>query len=152
MCVCYQAEISLTWKDGLCITPSSHMADEKTSDSERPTQIGIHYQRSRHYRTIHADGAQIGVTPRGQIQFTLFSDQKAMPEFVLHQITPDGLLGNLVEQVVKEGVVREVEVNVIMDVSATASFVNVLQATLQQVEKLQKPQTVPSDESQETGK
>ena len=32
-----------------------------------------------------------------------------MPEFVLHQITPDGQLGNLVEQVVKEGVVREVE-------------------------------------------
>ena len=44
MCVCYQAEISLTWKDGLCITPSSDMADEKTSDSERPTQIGIDYQ------------------------------------------------------------------------------------------------------------
>ena len=116
------------------------MADEKTSDSEQPKEIGVYYQRSRHYRTIHVDGAQIGITPRGQIQFTLFSDQKPMPEYVLHEITPEGNLGGSREEVVKQGFIREVEVNVIMDVSATTQFVNVMQTTLNQFAEIQKQQ------------
>lgn len=126
------------------------MADEKKPDLERPTQVGIYYQRSRHYRTIHSDGAQIGLTPRGQIKFTLFSDQKPKPEFVLHQITPEGNLGESLEEVVKEGVIREVEVNVVMDLNTTTAFVNVLQATLKQLETFQKQQqaTIPPQKSQ----
>lgn len=116
------------------------MADDKSSDSARPTQIGIHYQRSRHYRTIHADGAQFGVTPRGQIQFTLFNDQKPMPEFVMHEITPEGTLGKPIEQSVREGAVREVEVNVIMDIEAATSFLDVLQTTLKQIKEIQTKQ------------
>ena len=122
------------------------MADEKKSDSTAPTQLGIYYQRSRHYRTIHADGAQFGVTPRGQIQFTLFNDQKPMPEFVLHEITPEGNLGKAVDQSVKEGALREVEVNVIMDLEAATSFLDVLQNTLKQIKEIQAKQQANRDQ------
>jgi hypothetical protein len=125
------------------------MPEEKNPEPETLKQIGIHYQRSRHYRTIHADGAQIGMTPRGQVQFTLFSDQKPMPEFVLHQIT-QGTLGPPLEQVVKDGAIREVEVNVIMDVESATSFMSVLQTTLNQIENLKK---VPAEQgNQNIGK
>jgi hypothetical protein len=113
------------------------MADEKKTDSDAPNQMQIYYQRARHYRTIHADGAQLGLTPRAAIQFTLYSDQKPMPEFVLHEITPEGNLGKVLEEVVKSGVIREVEVNVVMDVNVATSFVNVLQGLLAQVKSLQ---------------
>ena len=107
------------------------MADETKPDSDNPTKIGIYYQRSRHYRTIHVDGAQIGITPRGAIQFTLYSDQKPMPEFALHGFTPEGTLnGEPIEQVVKEGMIREVEVNVVMDLAVTQNLIAALQDIL----------------------
>ncbi len=120
------------------------MDDKEKQESERPTQIGIYYQRSRHYRTIHADGAQIGVTPRGEIQFTLFSDLKPMPEFVLHQITPEGNLGASLEEVVKDGPIREVEVNVVMDVLSTTALANALRTTLEQLEELKTQRAEPT--------
>lgn len=120
------------------------MADEQKTDLERPKQLGIHYQRSRHYRTVHVDGAQVGVTPRLQVQFTLFSDQKPMPEFVLHEIGQDGNLGKQIEEVVKEGFIREVEINVVMDVTTASSLVNVLQTTLKNIETLKKLQENPA--------
>jgi hypothetical protein len=128
------------------------MADEDKSEPERPNQIGIYYQRSRHYRTIQADGAQIGVTPRGKIQFTLFSDQKPMPEFVMHQITSEGQLGNPIEEVVKQGAIREVEINVIMDVEAIKSFMAVLGTTLDKVATLQMREVASGSEDQESAK
>ena len=129
------------------------MTDETKPDPDRPTKIGIYYQRSRHYRTIHADGAQIGLTPRGTLQFTLYSDQKPMPEFVLHGITPEGNLGGVLEEVVKEGFVREVEVNVVMDLTVTANFIAALQDVLTRYKAVQKQaaqeQTAKQAEQQE---
>jgi hypothetical protein len=107
------------------------------ADETKPDRIGIHYQRSRHYRTIHADGAQFGVTPRAAIQFTLFTDQRPMPEFVLHQLNPDGNLGEVIEEAKKEGVIREVEANIVMDVATATSFVEKLQDILKQIKSLQ---------------
>jgi hypothetical protein len=113
------------------------MADEKKPDSDDANQLGIYYQRSRHYRTVHADGAQFGVTPRGTVQFTLFTDQKPMPEYVLHRITPEGNLGASIEEVVKEGAIREVEINVIMDMAVAINFVNAFQGVLAQIKSIQ---------------
>lgn len=113
------------------------MADEKKPDLDDANQLGIYYQRSRHYRTVHADGAQFGITPRGTVQFTLFSDQKPMPEYVLHRITPEGNLGTSIEEVVKDGAIREVEINVIMDIAVATNFANILQGVLNQVKSMQ---------------
>src|ERR1700687_2033431 len=114
------------------------MSDEKESDSNSANKIGFYYQRSRHYRTIHADGAQFGVTPRGAVQFTLFSDQKPMPEFELHRVTPEGNIGEVIEQVTKQGaVIREVEVNIVMDVPTITEFLNALQKVLAQIKSIQ---------------
>lgn len=127
------------------------MADEKISDVVDPTQIGIYYQRSRHYRTVHADGAQLGVTPRGGIQFRLFSDQKPFPDFVMHRITAEGNLGEPIEEVIKEGAIREVDVNVVMDINTAISFASALQQLLTQISQLQEQsasKVTPKSEAQ----
>jgi hypothetical protein len=111
------------------------MKDQKTPEPELPT-IPVYYQRGRHYRTIEAEGAQAGITPRGKVQFTLFSELRPTPEFVLHRVSPTGNLGDVLEQVVKEGIVREVEVNVVMDLATTVQFIDLLQRTLQQIQAL----------------
>lgn len=112
------------------------MADEKKPDPEHSNQIGIHYLRSRHYRTINADGAQFGITPRGSLQFTLFTDQAPLAEYVLHEITPEGKLGKPLEEVKKEGMVREVAVNVIMDINTAVSFLDVFQEILAKAQRI----------------
>jgi hypothetical protein len=120
------------------------MSDDKPTDSDDPTKIGIHYQRSRHYRTINADGAQFGITPRGALQFTLFTDQASLPEYVLHEITPEGKLGKPIDQIKKEGIVREVAVNIIMDINTATAFIGVFQETLERAKQIQAGQT-PED-------
>lgn len=111
------------------------MTKEEKPKPKQPHQLGIHYIRSRHYRTIHADGAQFGLTPQAYVQFTLFSDQKPMPEFVMHKVTAEGKLGEPIEEVVKTGIVREVEINVVMNPTAAASFIEVMQNTLKQIQE-----------------
>lgn len=127
------------------------MAESADSDE---TKIGIHYQRSRHYRTINADGAQFGITPRGNLQFTLFTDQAPLPEYVLHDVTPEGKLGDPVEEVKKEGIVREVAVNVIMDINTATAFMEVFQQILEKAQrirrKVQGKKTEPETPATET--
>ena len=126
------------------------MVDEEHSDD--PTSVGVHYIRSRHYRTINADGAQFGITPRGAIQFALFTDQAALPEYALHEITPEGKLGKPIDQVKKEGIVREVAVNVIMDINTATAFLNVLQDVLEKTQKVRDEESAKAQgkETQET--
>ena len=114
------------------------MVDEPADPKKEPENIGIHYLKSRHYRTINADGAQFGITPRGNVQFTLFTDQAPLPEYVLHEITSEGKLGKLVEEVKKEGMIREVAVNVIMDLNTAVSFLDVFQEILAKAQELRK--------------
>jgi hypothetical protein len=120
------------------------MVDEEHSDD--PTSVGVHYIRSRHYRTINADGAQFGITPRGAIQFTLFTDQAPLPEYVLHAVTPEGKLGKSIEEVKKEGIVREVAVNVIMDINTAASFMSVFQEVFEKLQKMRGEENVTAQD------
>jgi len=114
------------------------MEEDKRIESDQPTKIGVHYQRSRHYRTVVADGAQFGITPRGRIQFTLYTDQASFPEFVVHAVDPEGKVGAVLEEVKKEGLVREVAVNVIMDVATATSFIKVFQEMMEERERIRR--------------
>lgn len=117
--------------------------DEKTN----LTQIPIYYERSRHYRTIHVDGAQAGITARAAIQFMLFVETKPTPEYVLHKITPEGTLGDEIERIEKKGVIREAQMNVIMDEATTIQFIELLQRVLKQLESFRQPEKAKDSEA-----
>lgn len=104
---------------------------------EKPEQVGIYYQKARHYRTVHADGVWVGLSPTAKVQFSLYSELRPLPEFVLHQLTKEGRVGEQLEQVVKEGVIRETEINVVMDVPLTIQFIALLQQVISQVQMIQ---------------
>ena len=55
------------------------------------------------------------ITPLGQIQFALFSERQAIPQRVVQKLNDDGALGDIVETVTRDSIVREVEVAVTMD-------------------------------------
>jgi len=119
---------------------SDSIAGKGTMDEEKleTPVVGVHYQRARLYRTVHADGVWAGITPRLEIQFSFFSDLRPMPEFILNKITPEGALGTEVQRVEKEGIIRETEVNIVMSVENTVALIEILQKMLDTVDSAKK--------------
>jgi hypothetical protein len=84
---------------------------------EKPTSIKFHYIKSAQFRVIHVDGMIGGLTPRAGIHIALYSERPAIPQQTVQALKEDGTLGDEVvdRRVGKEGVVREMEVDAIMD-------------------------------------
>lgn len=79
------------------------------------------------YRTIHCDGAHGGITPRGQIQFTLFNERNTIPKITSR--TVEEVVGanayTLGAEKIEEtlsGVIRQLEVTVFMDMNGSREF------------------------------
>lgn len=95
------------------------MADE--SAPELPSSVELHFQKSNLFRVVHADGCYGGVTPRGHLHMAFYNERHAIPRRSELSIV-DGQPG--IETVVetKGGFVREVEVDVIMDINAAMAM------------------------------
>jgi hypothetical protein len=88
--------------------------------AETPTKIRFHYIKSNGFRVVHVDGAHGGITPRGTIFAAIFSERAAIPEMTVHPISAEGTLGeeSREERKAREGIVREVEIGLMMDLHA----------------------------------
>ena len=91
---------------------------------EPETRVVFDYIKSTQFRTIRADGAIGSITPRGFIHFALYSDRPAIPRKTMHTLNPDGTVGSEIpeERVAREGIVREMEVDVFMTVDAAEAL------------------------------
>lgn len=85
------------------------------SDNLPPSAVKFHYIKGNFFRVIHADGAIGGLTPARNIYVALFSERAAMPQVVELTVRQDGSLGDEVKRVGKEGLVREIEVGVMLN-------------------------------------
>jgi hypothetical protein len=85
---------------------------------EELTEVTFKYEKSRFCRVIHTDGAWGGVTAQGNIYMALVSEHAGMPETIKYAIDKPGGLREISRADV-EGIVREVEVEVVMS-EATA--------------------------------
>ena len=102
-----------------------------------PENVKFHYLKSTHFRTIHADGAIGSVTPRGHIHMAIYNERHAIPREMVQEIKPDGTLGEVIqsETVVREGIVREMEVDVLMNVEVAKGVINWLEDKIKLIEK-----------------
>lgn len=80
--------------------------------------VRFHYIKSNAYRVVHADGVVGGPTPSGLVHVSFFSERLPIPTVVDHAVSDigggRGTLGNEIAREGKKGVVREVEVGVVM--------------------------------------
>lgn len=102
-------------------------SDVATQDDR--ARLTFHYIKSNAFRVIHADGAWGGITPRLKIQMALYSERTPIPQQTIHQLTDAHTLGDELkeERISREGIIREVEAEVIMDIETAeslASFLN----------------------------
>ena len=98
-------------------------------------KVEFHYIKSNYFRVIHADGVYGGATPRGFIHMDFFSERSPIPQKVTQEVTQSGQLGQEVGSEGKKGIVREVEVGVVINLEHARSLVSWLQERIRLIEE-----------------
>jgi hypothetical protein len=113
--------------------------DQATKVARAAGKLKFHYVKSVHYRTLHADGIWGGPTPTTDGIYIAFYNQRfPIAQTTIHEIRPDGTLGKELSREGKDGVIREVEVGVTVDV-ATAHHLH--KWLTEQLAKMPAPQS-----------
>ena len=103
-------------------------------DSKDPKDIRFVYEKARHHRTMHSDGAWSAVTPHAEVQISFYNDLRRMPSSVRHAIREDDTLGPG-EPEQGSDLVREVDVTVVMNVAVAKATVELLNQMIAQADK-----------------
>lgn len=106
-----------------------HRDDNAAGEAGTPL-LTFHQIKSNHFRVIHGDGVFGGLTPNNTLAFTIFSERLPLPQQIVHPLAPvegqDGVAKLGPEKpdlrVTREGVVRELEVCVMMDQRAVKAL------------------------------
>jgi len=79
--------------------------------------VNFYYIKGPDFRCIHIDGAIGGLTTKGFLHMALYSERVAIPQQTTHKINPDGQLGeeDQEKRVSKDGVVRQMEIDIIFN-------------------------------------
>lgn len=130
---------------GKLVTPdneaaSAEMADENPTTSSKPVgpKVQIHYLKSQLFRVIHAEGLLGSPSPHGKIFFALFNERSAIPRNMTHLVKSDGSLGEILEVESRGGIVREMEVGVIMDLEDAVRVRDWLSVRITELEEASK--------------
>ena len=62
------------------------------------------------------------VLPREAILLSFYSERLPIPQKLVHEVTAEGRLGKETSRKTKEGLIREVDVEVLMDLDMSKSF------------------------------
>jgi len=87
-------------------------------------QVVFEYIKSQNFRVIHADGAIGSLTAPGYIHMAIYSERPAIPKRMAHRLNDNFTLGEIIpsETVAREGVIREMDVDILMDLKAAQSI------------------------------
>jgi len=112
------------------------------SENQSPNAVKFHLIKGNYFRVIHADGAIGGITPSREIFLSLYSERGAIPQLVELAINADGSLGEEIKRTGKEGIVREIEVGVMLN-SHTAKVIAEWLAKQAQIVDASEPEPAP---------
>jgi len=126
------------------------LADDPAALPSAPRflNVPVSYIKSASFRVIYADGAYGGVTPRGVIHFAFYNERHPIPRGTKIEVAENDLVIREVVTETREGVVREIETSVMMQLQPAKEFYAWLGERISQLEKLlqthEKPNVNPS--------
>lgn len=109
--------------------------DKGATESAEQT-IDIHYEKSNLFRVIPVEGAYGGLTPHGKILMSVFNERWPLPKVVTHKYDGAGHLGKEVDRISREGVYREVETALLMDIETAKVIRDWLGTKIEQSDEL----------------
>jgi hypothetical protein len=100
-------------------------------------KLRIEYKKSNSFRVIHADGVYGGTSPRLQLFVAFYSERFPIPQVLTYETSESGapVQEIVTERESKEGVFREVEVGVMLDINAAKGFAAWLNEQVAELEK-----------------
>lgn len=106
-------------------------------DSSSSKTVKFHYLKGTHFRTIHADGTIGSITPQGYIHMSIYNERPAIPREMVQELNDNGSLGPVIpsETIVREGYVREMEVDVMMNIEIAKSIRSWLDDRIKEIEQ-----------------
>lgn len=97
--------------------------------------IDFHFIKSNYFRVVHCDGVWGGATPLGQLVLNVYSERQPIPVKVTTDITRDGTKVKEVREV-KDGIVREVEVELVLNLETAKSLTAWLERHTKNLERI----------------
>ena len=124
------------------------MADHAQDDGEgeAPDRVNIDYIKGTLFRTINPTGLIGSITPQGKIQIALYSERQAIPRRVTYKLGPDGELGEALEMIGRDAVVRELEAVVTLDPQTAEKLVSFLSSMMTEINGLDNTAIEPTSE------
>jgi hypothetical protein len=101
-------------------------------------EIAFHYLKSNHFRVVHADGVWGGPTSDQRLHMAIWSERPVIPKVMVFGVTSSGQLGPELKERrdARDGIVREVEVDVVMSLDTARSLVEWLKKSIEISEKI----------------
>lgn len=115
--------------------------------SPEKDKVKFHYIKANDFRVVHMDGVFGGLSPTGDIFMSIFSQRPPIPQTTVQPVKENGELGDelMSERIVKEGIVREIEVGIAVRPEIAENLIKWLQEKVDQYKTL-KSQAGPLDQ------
>lgn len=94
------------------------------------------YNKTPNYRAYNVDGVFGGLAPKNKIFIEFFSEKFPIPDSVIHEISLDKTLGKEIEKKGIEGIVREIECGIYLDIATAVAIADWLHARVDEYKKL----------------
>ena len=93
-----------------------------------PIPLKVHFIKSSCFRVVHASGAWYGGDGQGNLHLTIFNERTAIPRMTVVNLDEQGqVLGeDLSQRLSKEGVIRELEVDIVFSIPSAVQFYRTL--------------------------
>lgn len=104
-----------------------------------PTSIPAHYLKSPNHRVVPVTGAFFGANAQGKLVLTPYVDRPAVPQVIPQKIDPvsGALSDDLANAVKKEGIIRDFEVSLFMDLDVAEAIAKGLLQVIEQMRSMQ---------------
>ncbi len=100
-------------------------------------KLETHFLKSSDFKTIYGSGVFGGITPQGLININFFTERVPLPtKIVLEVDESTGQVGGEIEREGKEGIVREVNCGILLDISAAKQLLTWLEDKIHQYEEI----------------
>ncbi len=96
------------------------MADGVPEDKKTLT---FHLIKGPNFESRKVDGA-IGNLAPGGISLTFYIERAAIPQTITHEFTENGILGDITSATGKQGMVREIQTGITLDLDSARGLMN----------------------------
>lgn len=109
--------------------------DKEPGEATSLRRVSFDYLKSNQHRVVYVTGAHGGPTASlRQIAMSLFNERPPIVQRETFAITSEGKLGERVERLQRDAIVREVEVTVLLDIGAARAVATFLNQAIEKAE------------------